>query len=109
MAKKKNPEIGTAAVDALRQMRDAGDGPSRSEIGKELRGVLERLKGVHHHSVVVSKCLVEQNADDDYDAAEVIRLSITFPLDRERRLLAKLASRCDGEPVNEDLVDEDDE
>ncbi len=50
---------------------------------------------------------MEQNADSDFDIAEVLRLSVSFPLDELRIRLARLAARCDGKPLGQQYADAD--
>src|SRR5262245_32513763 len=79
--------------------------PTLPGVGQELRLVLKRLEAIHSHVRVCSEALKQQNADEDFDVTVVLRLGVTFPLEKERQRLAKLASECDGEPIGDDYVD----
>jgi len=81
--------------------------PTPEAIGAELRNVAKYLESVASHVTVCRKALESQNADDDIDIAFVLRVTVGVLLDRQIRRLARLASKCDGKPV--ESLDEDDE
>jgi hypothetical protein len=81
--------------------------PALPDIGTELRQILASAEGIQCHIVVCHKALVEQRADCDSDIAEVLRLSVSFPLDDLRIRLARLATQCDGKPLGQQYADAD--
>jgi hypothetical protein len=86
--------------------------PTLDAVGAELRSVVRQLESVASHVTVCRKALESQDADDDTDIAAVLRVSVWGLLFSQTRRLARLASRCDGRPVEllgeEDPDDEDD-
>jgi hypothetical protein len=72
-----------------------------------LRGILARLEKIHSHVVVCHQTVVNQNADSDPEVAEVLRISVSYPIDALKIRLARLAARCDGGPVGEEYADAD--
>jgi hypothetical protein len=83
--------------------------PTPQEIGAELRSVVKHLDVVASHVRVCATMLEAQNADDDVDAVVVLRQTVGGSLYGQTRRLARLASRCDGLPADEDYLDDDGE
>jgi hypothetical protein len=69
-------DIDTAAVDTLRQERDASDGPSLPDIGTELRDVVTRLGRVESYIIVARMALDGQRAEQDRDVAVLLRRGV---------------------------------
>jgi hypothetical protein len=87
--------------------------PTLEAVGGELRSVVKYLESVASHVTVCRKALESHNADDDTDIAAVLRVSVWGLLFSQTRRLARLASRCDGRPVElfgeEDPDDDEDD
>jgi hypothetical protein len=70
-ASKPVADLGTAAFDALREMRHAGDGPSLryrqavEAVGAELRVIATRLKRVESLVIVARMALDGQHVEQD--------------------------------------------
>jgi hypothetical protein len=93
-------DVGTAAVDTLRQERDAGDGPSLSDIGAELRDVVTRLKRMEAY-LIVAGIAVEQGADYSGYIAILLKRAVGNLLFKQIRALEDLAAQCDGGPSSD--------
>jgi hypothetical protein len=81
--------------------------PTLPEIGAELRSVVKYLNTVASHVIVCTKALEHQAAEADTDVALVLRVTVGASLYSQTQRIARLASRCDGLPVDDDYVDED--
>jgi hypothetical protein len=106
-------EIGTAAVDALREMRDAGDGPTLPDIGADLRGVVEQLERVESYVIVARMALDGQNAEQDDEVARLLKHDVSGLLFKQIHSLVNIAAKCDGGPRSDredddEFDDEDD-
>jgi len=75
--------------------------PTLEAVAGELRSVVTHLESVASHVTVCHRALEEQSSDDDTDVATVLRITVGGLLDRQTRQLARLASRCDGKPVDD--------
>jgi len=71
-------------------------------VGAELRSVVTHLESVASHVTTCRLALEAQSSDDDIDVANVLRASVGVLLHSQTRRLARLASRCDGKPVDDD-------
>jgi hypothetical protein len=82
-------------------------------VGAELRSVVKYLESLASHVTVCRKALESQNAEEDSDIATVLRVSVGSLLFSQTQRLARLASKCDGKPVDlfgaEGDVDDDDD
>lgn len=111
LATRKGANIGTAAVDALRKIRDAQDGTSLADIGKELRNVVMRLERIESYIVVARKAL-EGGIDQADEVAVLLQRAVGDLLFKQIRTLQDVAAQCDGGPPSdrdhEDEPEEDD-
>jgi hypothetical protein len=104
--------LGTAAVDALHEMRRAGDGPSLryrqavEAVGTKLRDVVARLKRTECYLIVAGIAL-EQGADYSGYIAVLLKRAVGNLLFKQIRALEDLAARCDcGPPSDRDHEDD---
>ena len=81
--------------------------PALPGIGKELRSVVKHLEVVASHVRICARMLEAQNADDDGDAVVVLRQTVGGSLYSQTRRLARLASRCDGKPADDDFLQDE--
>lgn len=104
--------IGTAAVDALREMRGTGDGPNLPDFGTQLRDVVTRLERIEAYLIVAGLAL-DQSAGHSGYVVVLLRSAVGNLLFKQIRTLEDLAARCDGgsrsERDHEDDPDEDDD
>jgi hypothetical protein len=106
-------EVGSAAVDALREMRLAGDftslryRPAVEAVGTELRGIVKRLKIVEKYIAVCRRALEGQAVEYDEEIALLLKRAVGDLLFEQIRDLENTAARCDGEPPSD--RDDDDE
>lgn len=75
-ARKPVAGLGTAAVDALRQERDAGDAPTLQDVGTEVRRIANQLKRVESYITVCRLALDGQNAEQDNEVAKLLRRDV---------------------------------
>ncbi len=83
--------------------------PTLPEIGAELRRTVKHLEVLASHVRVCVGMLQVQDADNDRDVVVVLRQTVGTSLYSQTRRLARLAARCDGQPVEADYTDEDDD
>src|SRR5258708_4544632 len=87
--------------------------PTLEDVAAELRNTVQHLESAASHVTVCRRALEAQDADDDIDIAAVLRTSVGNLLFSQTRRLARLASRCDGRPVEllggEDTDDDEEE
>ncbi len=83
--------------------------PTLQSIGTELRAVVQRFEVLAAHVRVCATMLEAQSADNDRDAGVVLRETVGTSIYSQTRRLARLAARCDGQPVEADYTDEDDD
>jgi hypothetical protein len=91
-------EIGTAAVDALREHRDGipVGAPTPASIGTQLRGIVTRLKVVESYVIVARMALDGQDAEQDNEVATLLRRDVGDLLFKQIRALENVAAQCDG-------------
>jgi len=95
-ARKPVAGLGTAAVDALRQERDAGDAPTLQDVGTEVRRIANQLKRVESYITVCRLALDGQNAEQDNEVAKLLRRDVGDLLFKAVRALENVAAQCDG-------------
>jgi hypothetical protein len=108
-ARKPASELGTAALDALREHRDGipEGAPTHASIGTQLRDIVTRLKRVESYIIVCRMALDAQDVEYDNEVAKLLKRDIGDLLFEQVRALEDVAAQCDGGPPTD--RDDDDE
>jgi len=92
---KKKPRSSAAAP----KRRDAE--PNLSAIGRELRGIANRLKLGESCLIVINMALDGQNVEQDEEISTALRYILNRQVFEPIRDLENVAAKCDGEPPSD--------
>jgi len=108
---KKNQKPSPVAPSRQLLKRDAGDDLNGFVvIGRELRGIANRLKLGESCLIVINMALDGQDVEQDYEISTVLRHVLNRQIFEPIRDLENVAAKCDGElPSDRNEGDDDTE